>query len=95
MNELRAKLISEHPDIEEEVTIAVNDVVLTCFNTVCPFKRFVGAKYLVEFSMLDFELFEVTSDEPCKRESKSKGDYCYEFVGILNGNVLDTVIFYS
>ncbi|MBQ4880116.1 hypothetical protein J8M21_23165 [Pseudoalteromonas luteoviolacea] len=53
-----AKVLGLNSDIEEEVTLEVNGIELTCFAGVCPYKLTIGQEYPVTFEMLDFELSE-------------------------------------
>lgn len=58
-----AKVLGLNPDIEEEVTLEVNGIELTCFAGMCPYELNIGQEYPVTFEMLDFELTEQESAE--------------------------------
>ncbi|MBN3575903.1 hypothetical protein [Vibrio neptunius] len=86
-----AKVLGLNPDIEEEVTLEVSGVELTCFAGVCPYELTIGQEYPVTFDMLDFELSEQEDVE--ETSLKRVGNtYAYELIGRLNGNAIDAGI---
>ena len=76
------------PDIEEEVTLEVNGIELTCFAGMCPYELNIGQEYPVTFEMLDFEL---TEQESAEETSTTRVDstYAYKLLGRLNGGTID------
>ncbi|WP_039976589.1 hypothetical protein [Vibrio jasicida] len=84
----KARVLSLNSDIEEEVTLEVNGVELTCLAGVCPYELYIGQEYPVTFEMLDFEL---TEQESADETSMTRGDstYAYKLLGRLNGGTID------
>ncbi|GLR04989.1 hypothetical protein [Vibrio hyugaensis] len=83
-----AKVLGLNPDIEEEVTLEVNGVELTCFAGMCPYELNIGQEYPVTFEMLDFELTEQESTEETSM-TRVDSTYAYKLLGRLNGNTID------
>tara|TARA_Y100000588_G_scaffold311505_1_gene337582 strand:+ start:688 stop:1062 length:375 start_codon:yes stop_codon:yes gene_type:complete len=83
-----AKVLGLNPDIEEEVTLEVNGIELTCFAGMCPYELNIGQEYPVTFEMLDFEL---TEQESAEETSTTRVDstYAYKLLGRLNGGTID------
>lgn len=83
-----AKVLGLNPDIEEEVTLEVNGIKLTCFAGMCPYELNIGQEYPVTFEMLDFEL---TEQESAEETSTTRVDstYAYKLLGRLNGGTID------
>ncbi|MDK9773526.1 hypothetical protein [Vibrio sp. B181a] len=83
-----AKVLGLNPEIEEEVTIEVNGIELTCFAGMCPYELNIGQEYPVTFEMLDFEL---TEQESAEETSTTRVDstYAYKLLGRLNGGTID------
>lgn len=83
-----AKVLGLNPDIEEEVTLEVNGIELTCFAGMCPYELNIGQEYPVTFEMLDFEL---TKQESAEETSTTRVDstYAYKLLGRLNGGTID------
>lgn len=86
-----AKVLGLNPDIEEEVTLEVNGIELTCFAGMCPYELNIGQEYPVTFEMLDFEL---TEQESAEETSTTRVDstYAYKLLGRLNGGTIDAGI---
>ncbi|MGG4610714.1 hypothetical protein [Providencia sp. Me31A] len=89
-----AKVISLNPNIEEEVTISLGEIVLTCF--ICDLNNPIklDSIYLVD---LEFEIFdeiraELATDTLPKQVGKS---FSYELSGYLIENkfIISNVIF--
>lgn len=93
-NKIQAKILSFNEHIEEEVTILVDNVVLTCFASYCPYEIKRGKVYSVEFSFQFFDdnIFLEKSDLKIKSIKKSENDYSYIIYGELVDNTLDAGI---
>jgi len=90
MNKYYAKVLKLDPDIEEEVTLDVNGIEITCFASVCPFKISVGKEYPVAFEFDDFDISEQSTEETSLARLGS--DYSYELKGKLDGDTVDVGI---
>ncbi|CCN48801.1 conserved hypothetical protein [Vibrio nigripulchritudo MADA3029] len=91
MTTYNAKVLGLNRDIEEEVTLEVNGVVLTCFAGVCPYELTIGQEYLVTFEMLDFDLSEQKNSEETSLK-RIGNTYAYELKGKLSGSTINTVV---
>lgn len=86
-----AKVIGFNPDIEEEVTLEVDGVELTCFAGVCPYELILGGEYPISFEMLDFEVAEQKKSEDISLK-RIGNTYAYELRGMLTAGVIDAGI---
>ncbi len=86
-----AKIIHVCPHIEEEVTLKVNNLEITCFASVCSYPIVIGEEYPVTFNFSDFELSEQHhTRETCL--TRIGNTYRYELKGILNNGTIDSGI---
>lgn len=86
-----AKVIRLNPEVEEEVTVDINGIEVTCFAGLCPYAIEVNKEYPVMFEFLDYELIEEGSDVEHENpyiKRLGKG-YSYELGGWLSGDVID------
>lgn len=85
------KVIGLNPDVEEEVTLEVNGIKVTCFAGICPYALALGQKYPVTFEMLDFELSEQKSSEETSLK-RIGSTYAHELRGKLCGDTINSII---
>lgn len=82
------KKISDN--VEEEVTLQVNGIDITCFAGICPYPLVLGQTYTVQFYFDDFELTP-TTHMPASIERIGE-TYEYKIRGILQGDTLKSLI---
>lgn len=88
-----ARVEALNENIEEEVTLNINDVQFTGFSFVCPYPIEVGKYYFVQlgFTILDeLELDKLESD--CKGLERLGSSYQYYIRGILSQHSIDAGI---
>lgn len=60
MNIYHALIICLGNDIEEEVTLSINGIELTCFSSVCPYDLHKGEMYPVLLEIMIFDEYQVS-----------------------------------
>ena len=80
-------------DIEEEVTLDLNGLELTCFASICPNRVFEGKRYLVSFELMivDEYLVEESADPTPSLERIGNG-FSYWISGKLDGAIINSVV---
>lgn len=87
--DIKATVISIDKDIEEQVTLVVNDIQVTCFAGVCPYEIQVGDEYLVAFEMNVFDDYSVNQlDSQKKHVRQIENGFAYLLSGRLDGNTV-------
>ncbi len=76
-------------DIEEQVTLIVDDVEVTCFASVCPYEIQEGQEYPVSFEMNVFDDYSVNALVKNEKSLVRIGDgFSYLLSGELRGNTI-------
>lgn len=93
MTKLNALVKKIDPDIEEEVTLELNGVEITCFAGVCPYRIQEGNKYPVSFELEVFNDYciEELNEEKVALQRIGNG-FSYWIAGRLDGSVIHSVI---
>jgi hypothetical protein len=90
MTIFNASVVNIDKNVEEEVTLDIGNVEITCFACFSPYKFSVGYKYSISLELMCFNDFEVREMKEAKREIvRIKNTFSYFIRGELNGNVLD------
>ncbi len=85
------KKISDN--IEEEVTLEVNDIEVICFAGVCPYEIKVGGEYPVIFSSMIFDDYDVKElQAETQSLEKINAGYSYIAKGKLDGMKVLSII---
>lgn len=63
MNKYFASVKTIGDDIEEEVTLDLDDLEVTCFASVCPYEIHEGERYPVSLELIIFDDYEVKESE--------------------------------
>lgn len=80
-----ANVISENPNIEEELTIEINGVKILCFveEYQCPIK--IGESYLVDLDIVIFDELELEkSTVETRKMLQVDNSFAYWIIGIFN-----------
>lgn len=90
MNKYFALVQSVGDGVEEEVTLSLNDLNVTCFASVCPYEIHEGEKYPVSFNLMIFDDYEVyeSEGEEVGLERIGKG-FSYWIKGRIEKGVID------
>ncbi|OZG73376.1 hypothetical protein BTA51_10125 [Hahella sp. CCB-MM4] len=93
MTKLYALVKKIDDNIEEEVTLELNGVELTCFAGVCPYQIQEGKEYPVSFELEIFDDYcvEELNEEKVALE-RIGNDFSYWVAGRLDGSVIHSVI---
>lgn len=87
---MKAILKSIDSDIEEQVTLIVNGIEVTCFAGVCPYELEIGNEYPVEFEMNVFDDYSVNqADSQDRLVTQIDNGFAYLLSGKLDGNTVD------
>lgn len=87
---MKAILKSVDSDIEEQVTLIINGIEVTCFVGFCPYKLEIGNEYPVEFEMSIFGDYSVNqSDFKEQLVTQIDNGFAYLLSGKLDGNTVD------
>lgn len=77
-------------DVEEEVTLNLNGLEVTCFAGVCPYEIREGEKYPVSFELMIFDDYEVEESEAESAGLERIGNgFSYWIKGRLERGVID------
>ena len=91
MIKYNVEIIGLNQDIEEEVTLEINGIKLTCFASICPYVLNIGQKYPITFEMLDFELSEQINSEETSLK-RTGNTYAHKLKGKLCGDAINSII---
>jgi len=85
-----AKVESLSSTIEEQVTLTLNDLEITCFAGVCPYQIDEGFIYPVLFAATIFDDYEVEKSESnIMGLERIGGSFSYWANGLLSEGVID------
>ncbi|QEI11192.1 hypothetical protein [Cellvibrio japonicus] len=90
MNKYSALVQAIGNNVEEEVTLSLNDLEVTCFAGVCPYEIHEGKKYPVSFELMIFDDYEIkeSEGEPVGME-RIGSSFSYWIQGRLERGVID------
>lgn len=80
-----AKIISENPDIEEELKIKIKDIELLCFVEEYRCSVEVGQEYIVDLEIVVFDDLDIEKSTVQAREMTQQADsFAYCIRGVFN-----------
>lgn len=86
----KATVMNMDQIIEEEVTIAIGDLILTCFANIVPYQLQLGVSYMVALTPTTFEGYSIREIAPEEKSiTRITTDYSYTVIGTLSGNQVD------
>ena len=87
----QAQVVALSDDIEEKVTLQINDIRLNCFAGICPYPISVGKNYPVQLELVMLHNYEVTASRDSSGPAfvKTGKGFAYLIHGRLNGMYLE------
>lgn len=90
MNIYKALVTQLNENVEEEVSLIINGIELTCFAGICPYEIHVGKEYNVLLDLMIFNDYCVNkADFMSKKISRIERGFSYLLTGKLDGSVID------
>lgn len=86
-----ALVIKIDENVEEAITLQINDVILTCFASFCPYAISEGMIYPIQLDLMIFDDYDVKRLEinAAPAFHKIGKDFSYKIDGKLNGLLLE------
>ena len=87
----QAQVIALSDDIEEKVTLQINDIRLNCFAGICPYPISVGKNYPVQLELVMLHNYEVMASPDSSGPAfiETGEGFTYLIQGRLNGRYLE------